>query len=518
MCPTPKLFISFSSRDQSKVRKLFAALEIQNLNVWDYSEEGQELPLGASVAASLKAKIDQCDYFLAIISPTSIDQRLAPTPRLEVRYAIDSGKLDQTRILPVLLDNPPDEWLELYPELRCIRWTSFRHEDGAEFENTIREICERLSARYTPSSLKNPRVFFAKLFVDEIEGKQLENSEFVKLMRVMDSSARKLLDENWVGVKEKTNLFLQLVDELMPHIRFHYPLVIRGVCELQLKQPQEAEQTFIKATKNQDINSNPLMGLGFAGLGHTYFLLGEFEKSLNAFEQALRLLPDNEDLQFNYLGALVNSSGIILDESVFDRLDMSSLTKEEQLKVLTLKCSIRCRNGKYHEAVRIFSSFDWNDLDEAAALYYSLALQACGYSGLGIEVLQYAANRMGTENLYHHLADAYLKDGYVNEAISVYENFLCRVSTPTDFARQLLVEYAQLIKQTGGSESRKFREVCERAVNFTQIAPPQSKADCFFTGYAFHLLGQKDLARHYFNNSADFSTHYYDELELKPHA
>src|SRR6266849_10449256 len=104
MSSQTKLFISFSSKDQVKIRSLFAALEIQGVKVWDYSDEGQELPVGSELRASLKASIDSYEYFIAIVSPNSIDQNLSHDPYFEVRYAIDSGKLKNKQLLPVLLD------------------------------------------------------------------------------------------------------------------------------------------------------------------------------------------------------------------------------------------------------------------------------------------------------------------------------------------------------------------------------------------------------------------------------
>jgi hypothetical protein len=63
-------------------------------------------------------------------------------------------------------------------------------------------------------------------------------------------------------------------------------------------------------------------------------------------------------------------------------------------------------------------------------------------------------------------------------------------------------------------ENTKFQKACERAVNFTEFPPPQSKADCFFIGFAYYLLGRGNLAQHYYDNSSGFSAQYYDEIEL----
>src|SRR5215211_2155051 len=96
-----RVFISFSGKDRPKIRKLFSALELQKSDVWDYSKAGQELPLANDLSDALKRKIDSCEYFIAVISASSIDETIGFDPRLEVQYAIESGKAESNRLLPV---------------------------------------------------------------------------------------------------------------------------------------------------------------------------------------------------------------------------------------------------------------------------------------------------------------------------------------------------------------------------------------------------------------------------------
>jgi hypothetical protein len=72
---SPKIFISFSSKDQREVRELFSKLSEQNIQVWDYSKYGQELPLAQNVDTALAKQIDACDYFIALISANEHGRR-----------------------------------------------------------------------------------------------------------------------------------------------------------------------------------------------------------------------------------------------------------------------------------------------------------------------------------------------------------------------------------------------------------------------------------------------------------
>lgn len=515
MSETPKLFISFSSRDQVKIRKLFAALEIQEISVWDYSDQGQELILGRNLRASLTEKIDLCEYFVAIISPSSIDKDLSKAPYLEVRHAINSCKLANNRILPLLLDNPPSDWLRLYPELESILRINLEGGSEVPLEDAIRRICEWLSVSYAPSSLKDSRVFFTELFLQEIHGQQLGNADFVQLLRIMNSCAGKMLAEDWEGAKEKTNLFLGLVREMVPDARFHYPLVIKGVCELQLKNFKNAEKTFLEATTNHSTTSNPLLGLGYAGLGHTYAALERFDESLRAFQKAVEQYGADEYLRFNHQVAILSAGGLTLDESVLDGFDLTKLRPEERIRLVTLKGALHYQKGNFFEAIRAFSGLDSQTLDEPSAIYYALALQEHGEFEKAFEILSVVGAKTRSPNVFHHLADAYLKAGDLGSASRVYEDHLCALTEPTDFARQLLVEYAQIIRLVKGDTSAEFRDACERVVDFEVFPPPQSKADCFFIGFAYHLLGKNVLAKHYYAISSGFSVQYYDQLECK---
>jgi tetratricopeptide (TPR) repeat protein len=459
------------------------------------------------------AKIDLCEYFIAIISPSSIDQQLSNAPFLEVRHAINSCKLANSHILPVLLGGPPPEWLGLYPELKPILRINLEDESEVQVEDAVRRICEWLSVSYAPSALKDARTFFTKLFLEEIHGQELANADFVQLLRIMNSCARKMLADDWEGAKEKTNLFLSLVREMAPEAKFHYPLVIRGVCELQVKDFKSAEKTFLEATTSNTVTSNPLLGLGYAGLGHTYAALERFDESLSAFQKAVEQEGADEYLRFNHQVAILSTGGLTLDESVLDGFDLTKLRPEERIRLVTLRGALNFKKGNFLGAIRAFSGLCVEDFDEAACIYYALALQEHGEFEKAFAILKVVGAKTNSPNVFHHLADAFLKAGDFPSALRTYEAHLYEVVQPSDFGRQLLVEYAQLVRIVRGYDCADFRRACERAVNFDVFPLPQSKPDCFFTGFAYYLLGREELARHYYAISQPFSVEYYDRVE-----
>lgn len=521
MSSTPSVFVSYSGRDLKPVQKLILALKFQNVNVWDYTDRGQELDLGRDKWQLFKKRIDECEYFIAVITPDSIDDRIGVDPRFEVRYAIDSGKVQQNRILPILINNPPDEWMNLYSEIAGVLRPPPDNGDEALFENNVHRICEWLSVPYNLPSLK--RAFFGDLFLKEAQSFSLGMSPFLTLANIMNDGASRYLEKDWSGWKQSASLFLGLANHLVPNTEFLYPQIILGLAQLELGELQEAEKTFLMVSK-QETSLNKLRGLGQAGLGHTYLLMERFEESFEFFEKALEIRPDDPYLLINRINAK-SAFTKVTDTSPLELLKPETLTAEQRLKITGIKVALYYKQGKYSSVLDELHHLPWSDLDEPTALNYARALLRLGYEDEGISVLTAVAERTGSLDLFHFLANSYLSLGEVNNAINVYRHLirdLLRLITDpnenransahNDFARQLLVELAQLLRMRAG-ENDEFFKSCDTVVGDKILGAPQTPKAFFFIGFAFHLLGDSQLARHYFDKSSGYSAQYYDALE-----
>jgi hypothetical protein len=135
------------------------------------------------------------------------------------------------------------------------------------------------------------------------------------------------------------------------------------------------------------------------------------------------------------------------------------------------------------------------------------------------------AERTGSLDLFHCLAGSYLSVGDVDNAINVYRCLirdLIRLITHrdenransdhNDFARQLLVEFAQLLRMRAGKKDEFFESI-DTVVGKKILGAPQTMKAFFFVGFAYHLLGDDRFARHYFDESSGYSEKYYDALE-----
>jgi pentatricopeptide repeat protein len=516
MSSKPTVFVSYSGRDLKPVQKLTLALKFQNVNVWDYTERGEELDLGRDKWELFKKRIDECEYFIAVITPNSIDDKIGIDPRFEVRYAIDSGKAQQNRVLPILIDNPPDKWMNLYSEIVGVLRPPPDNGDDALFENNVHRICEWLSVHYELPSLK--RAFFGDLFLTEAQSFGLQMSPFLTLANIMNKGASRYLEKDWVEWKRSANLFLELANELVPNTEFLYPQIILGLAQLELGELQEAEKTFLKASQ-KETSLDSLRGLGLAGLGHTYFLMERFEQSLEYFEKALEIRPNDPYLLISRLNAK-STVAEVTDTSPFTLLKPETLTDEQRLKITGMKVALYYKQEKYFSVLDELEQLAWSDLDEPTAIYYARALLRLGHGEKGISVLTIVAERIGSLNLFHCLADCYLSLGDVDKAIDVYRHLVKLVtgsnknrdSGDSDFARQLLVEFTQLVRMRVG-ENDEFFKSCDMVVADEIFGVPHTPKAFFFVGFAFHLVGRGELARYYFDKSNGYSADYYNALE-----
>lgn len=543
MSNQPKLFISFSGKDQQKVRELISALILQDIEeIWDYSDEGQEISAAESITSSLAKKIDDCDYFIAVISPNSIDEQIGRFTRFEVNYAISCQKHTERKLLPLLLDNPSLEWLNIYPELSDIKGVDVDPANQHQFEEAIRQICSWLQVTHQNLAINDPRVFFAKYFNLEIGNIELKNSVFIKLRNFMNQCAKTVLDEvsnkisedklfeKWNEALDFITAFLQYAKLHAPTVQFYYPLILKGVFQLYTYSPEktrhrldEAEQTFSEvinrlnfindlyqyeeSSLKECIDAKSLLGFGFAGLAHTYYLMERFDEAFNNFEKAAKLLPDDKDIDFNRIGSML-LSGNISQDLIFNPPDFSNVSRRDWLKIISIKGFYHYKKGEFETAVEIFQNLAPEELDEIATIYYFLALEELHEDHQATQVLSRSASRLKTPKLYHYLADKFMRMGYLEDASDIFEEVLCQREFRT---RRFAIDYARTLKVLG--DKKKMSEICRLILDSKNFEQTRfTDEDFYYRGFANYLLGEEKLAKFDYESSNHFGK-YYSELE-----
>lgn len=500
----PKLFVSFSSKDEEAFSMLLSSLAVQHVNVWDYSREGEQLPLGHHLKGSLAGKIKLCDYFLAIVSASSTDESLGRNTDFEVHTAVESGLSERGRLLPLfLVTSPPTKWRGAYERLEGLLYVELNPSDQRRFDDAIRRICEYLSVPYVPPILNDPGVFFSRRFKEEMNNQKVAPAEYKDLMDIIIGCAERITRDEWDEAERLISLFLALSAVKLPGVSFYYPQIMKGVCELQAGRFEAAERTFAQATEHPQRDEN-----SFGGLGQAYFYQKRYDEALVASRKALELQPADKSIEFNIMGVLLHADSVTGGACLPDNLDGAVLTAEDRIKVDKMKGIAHIGRGEYEDAIKVFELIEGRaQLDVASVIYYSRALEACGHREAAMALLRREASRQGNLNLYHHLADKYLKAGRINEGLRVYQNQLCGPGCRT---RKYLVEYAYVLYAVGGvTNVVRAREACEQVLDSENFgASPLTTEDFYYTGFANYLLGNHERARYDYERSGGLLEYY----------
>lgn len=548
------VFISYSSKDQTEVNRLFSALELQEINACDLSIREQDLPLAREVRASLKEKIDSCEYFIAIVSPNSLDKKIGKYPQFEVDYAIESGKLERHKILSVLINDAPapESWGGAYSKLKQGKHINLNLSDEEKFEDSIDAICNWLSKEYMPSSILTDTVFVTRKSVKELNKILLANKEktaplppakFKELINVINECAREARRGEWEEVKLIVSWFLRKLKKISPEAQIYHPIIIKAGCELNLKQYENAEKMYLEATTNPAFSNSSLSWLGYAGLGHARSLMRRFDEAVEAFEQSLAFAArddadirdtDIDDIKINLLGAILQTETDGLDETLLNKYDLktrlneydySKLSTDDRRNFFTLKGIFYYKTGNYEAAEEVFQKLGVEDnLDEAAAMYYSLVLGALGKDSEAVKILElYIADKLETADklkiadLYYYLTGAYFKIDAVDKGLRVYKDVLCNPHPDyRDYwSREFFICYALTLKALDNEKYiKEIHSICENVLDRKFFPSPVTREEYYYTGFANYLLGRNERAKYDYERSEDFCGGYYAKLNL----
>lgn len=501
----PKVFISFSSRDRIFARKLFYSLKSQGIDVWDYSQRGEEIPLANAITEYLEKQIDASDYFIAVASASSTDKDIGRFTHHEVAVAVRKGMLGGSRIIPVVLStNPPVSWSGAFEALQGLTHLEVDPQQPKLHEEAVEKICRRLGVRYTPPYLGDLRLPFSERFMKEVRELNLPIALYGELMLIVDDFTRKFAAGDWLESERLISYFQMMAQYKLPNLKMYYPEIIKGVCELQMGRFRDAEETFLQATRHSRPDEN-----AFGGLGQVYFRQHRYEEALAAYQRARKMCPKGKDLEVrvNILATQVQMGLKVDDPAVLDEVDWDNQAPDDWVNMMNLKGILRFKKGDYEPAVQVFEEMRRRGLyDATSAVYHCLALKEERRYEEAIDILRTEAERSEDPSLYHHLADLCVSRGRMSEALDIYRNKLCRNQT----TRPYMVEYARVLKTMG--DRKAFKEICEKVLRRDFFKPPSTSEDFYYDGFANYLLGRHDRARYDYERSAGFFETYYDEL------
>lgn len=310
---TMRFFVSFSSRDLKYVREIMAALKGQKIDFWDYSAIAESIEAGNKIDLRLRREIDACTHMIVVISKNSMNVDIGRFCRFELEYALNNIA-KAPYFIPVIVESCDEKNLNGMIGKTLNRFISYASKPQQKlilkppydiFENDLHleldespesivkftvKICQTIDRVYIPPIEAHANLPFWKLFRKEVEELAHSNNVHVEVMMILGEFNEFYKKAEMRLALKKISFFIDTCDNRVPDYKPFYPLIVKAVCETELKMYDEAMKSYEKAKsihlKNQDV---------IGGIGTLYFKTNEFRKAADFFEQIIKT-NTNEDV------------------------------------------------------------------------------------------------------------------------------------------------------------------------------------------------------------------------------
>ncbi|MDO8951716.1 MAG: TIR domain-containing protein [Draconibacterium sp.] len=309
-----RFFVSFSSRDLKYVREIMAAMKGQGIDFWDYSDIAESIEAGNKIDSRLSREIDACTHMIVVISKNSMNAHIGRFCRFELEYALNSNAKSVPYFIPVIVEShdgkklkvmigktinrlisaasKPHQKLILKPPYDIFE-KNFRLELDESPESVVKftvKICQTIDKVYIPPIEAHANLPFWKLFRKEVEELVHSNNVHVEIMMILGEFNEYYKKAEMQMALKKISFFIDTCDNRVLEYKPFYPLIVKAVCETELKLLDDAMKSYEKAKsinpKNQDV---------IGGIGTIYFKTREFRKAADCFEQIIKT-NTNEDV------------------------------------------------------------------------------------------------------------------------------------------------------------------------------------------------------------------------------
>ncbi|MFH1843637.1 MAG: TIR domain-containing protein [bacterium] len=505
----PTVFLSYSSRDKGLVRQLAARLRGQDLTIWIYEDEGQEIPVGSVVLEELKRRIDRADYFIPIASPAAFESRFATA---EVEHALARSASGSVTILPIAISeavaDDPHAWPSPFRDLadHTVHRTGFHSQ--AAVEETVRVLCEQMSVPFAALRVAHPRFRILDRFREEVTDKVPRRNEYEigvysRLIRLADEIQEAYEEGDHELALARAQLFAGLCRYEFPDERFFYPEVVVATCLAHLGHADSAEEIFVSLL-DHPLADETLYG----GLGHLRLQAGDFETAHRYYRIADELHPDDPAaLSGLALGGVENGVAVDLDGH-FERIESLGVeTEEDRIRVAGLRAYLLARTGRTGEAIAAFRDLTGaGQADEVVYNNLALVLAERGDLDGACSILEEGVTHFPTPELRHLLATFTARAHRLESAATLFRDLV----RDEPRHRRYRVDAATVLWRLGDRDGA--REITGPLVEQSDIPPPRDSDDFWFDGFANWFWGRRERADYDFQRSGRGAADHYDCL------
>lgn len=511
----PRLFFSFSGIDKPLVRQIFSRLLAQQLELWNYADEREEIPGGARIVDNLVGHIDASTIFIPLVTPNLLGSEYCAR---EAERAISREKQGLLRIIPIELLDPagplPPAWPTPFSGLQSYRYRSLdfkalpaSSDPLAEqlhrrerIENVIIELCRDIGVAYLPLPTMDPRLPFLDRFETEIKGcvarhKAGDIAIHSRLMAIFNEFQTAYQTGDYKQALARIDYFTAMCEFEFPGERVYFPHVVRAICQIcsgELTRARETLEALRRPVPHPLLDENV-----YGAMGYLLQERGLYHEALTEYREAARRDPKDPAAK---AGVILNSlhCGEPFDvELAFSEIDSGRIAlPEDREKIRALKALAYFRNGQYDNARRDFEALI-RDGNATAPTIVNCAhvLVRMNQHARAIDLLKAHRARLRDEALLHLLATLSFQTGQFASAESY---FLELVSTWPSL-RQYRIDAAQILWAIGKKPAALAQAA---AVLDPKNFPLPSKPEEFYLdGFANWFLGRPERAQYDFQRS-----------------
>lgn len=532
------VFVSFSGReitDKDFAKRLLVRIEDQELDVWIYESRESEILPCILIDEFCKLKISQSDYFIAIVSDSSLQSE---NTRTEVDFGIQCH--GSTGVLQIVTTKQPYGcWCEPYRSLASYKQVLVKETSNTDLERCIEDICSWSGVLYKAPKGSLPRLPLLSRLTDEMRralpgDPQYETGLFSSLRQYAMDVADAYQERRFEHA-------LSALDVLLYHLKrdfggniFYYPRIVRGILLAELGRQTSTYLLEANETFQNIINDNALHGKmdenALAGLAAVEMLQGHSRKALDHYRSAHNIVvargQSDPDLLHNLILAII-ASGAYLSMREVEQLTefrgKAFLTKEPFLveRFAALAALARTYIGDVVGSEEALATVDWsssNASDILIRLTQELAEQNLQPKGLIDGFFQLILKTLSDDKallttslsyasfLYQHgrFVDALnilgpLMDMYKNDPKILIDAFWCCFQLKRCAEAQTLAERAVKIS----------------IIDDNTLSSENTRNHFYYRGFANWLLGSYQIAESDFRDSAFANQFRYDHVALR---
>jgi tetratricopeptide (TPR) repeat protein len=491
-----KTFFSFSSRD-AFVPRLLTRLQAQNLNIWDYSVEGDEIPGGETITPYLRDRVGQSTLFLPVVSPNSLR---SPFTKAEVDCALARHAECGLRIIPLVETSAIDivPWPEPYADLRKLRYHSFggEVEDRRQMEDAIARVCQDVGVPYMGLVADTPRLPLMERTDRELLRRVPRDTERANILYArLDMAIRTckigLEQGDYARALSAIEYFIAMVENEYEGDAFYYPYLVRAVCLIAVGRLPDSAQA-LTVLRIHPEREESLYGL----LGYIRQAQGLFAEAASLYRESLRRDPHDPAAA---TGVVVNEA--LAGEPLCDLpeacrvIEFGRYLSEDERELAQEALALgMARMGQSDRAAAIL--FDRiRDRQASAVTYINLAnvlVDLRRHADARDILMQAWQLHLDDFQIGHHLMRFLLDLGRDGEAVAIARQATeLMPDRPDIWFERLLIER---------------RAGCDDAANTAaRLASmlPKMKEDFYYTGYANWVIGSAERAAYDLERSGE---------------